>query len=63
MRSDITKKGVEREPHRDLLRDPDLGDDDFNKPFITIVNSCSETVPREAGALSSLASRTVIPTL
>jgi len=45
MRSDIIKKGVERAPHRALLRAIGLSDDDFDKPFIAIVNSYSEIVP------------------
>jgi len=45
MRSDIIKKGIERAPHRALLRAVGLGDDDFDKPFIAVVNSYSEIVP------------------
>jgi len=45
MRSDKVKKGVERAPHRALLRAVGLSDDDFSKPFIALVNSYSEIVP------------------
>ena len=45
MRSDTVKKGFEKAPHRALLRATGLQDDDFNKPFIAIVNSYVDVVP------------------
>ncbi len=39
------KEGVERAPHRSLLRATGLKDEDFEKPFIGIANSYSEVVP------------------
>lgn len=39
MRSDEIKKGVERVPHRALMRALGLKDEDFEKPFIGIANS------------------------
>jgi len=45
MRSDKVKKGIERAPHRSLLRACGLKDDDFNKPFIGIANSFTDVVP------------------
>ncbi len=45
MRSDIVKKGVERAPHRSLLRAVGCSSDDLGKPFIGVVNSFSEIVP------------------
>ncbi|MBT9158437.1 MAG: Dihydroxy-acid dehydratase [Firmicutes bacterium] len=47
MNSDIIKKGVERAPHRSLLRATGIIDNeaDFKKPFIAIANSFSEIVP------------------
>ena len=45
MRSDRIKQGVERAPHRSLLRSLGVVPDDFKKPFIGIVNSFSEVVP------------------
>ncbi|MBN1417521.1 MAG: dihydroxy-acid dehydratase [Planctomycetes bacterium] len=45
MRSDSVKKGMERAPHRALLRATGLGDEDFGKPFIGVVNSHSTVVP------------------
>ena len=45
MKSDAAKKGVERAPHRSLLRALGCTRTDMNKPFIGIVNSFSEIVP------------------
>ncbi len=45
MRSDIVKKGLERAPHRGLLRACGLKDEDIDKPFIAIANSFCEIVP------------------
>ncbi len=58
MRSDTIKKGFERAPHRSLLRATGSieSDEDFNKPFIAIVNSYTDCIPghahlNEVGAL------------
>jgi len=45
MKSDIAKKGVERAPHRSLLRAVGCTTADIDKPFIGIVNSFTEIVP------------------
>ena len=45
MRSDQIKKGFERAPHRALLKATGLKDEDFEKPFIAIVNSYVDIVP------------------
>lgn len=45
MRSDIIKKGIDRAPHRSLLRATGLKDEDFDKPFIGICNSFVEIIP------------------
>ena len=45
MRSDMVKKGIERAPHRALLRAVGCSSDDWNKPFVGVVNSFSEIVP------------------
>lgn len=45
MRSDSLKKGLERAPHRSLLKSLGISDDDMNKPFIGIANSFNEIVP------------------
>ncbi|MGB9729475.1 MAG: dihydroxy-acid dehydratase [Thermoprotei archaeon] len=45
MRSSKITQGIERAPHRALLRAIGLTDNDFNKPIIGIANSYSEFVP------------------
>jgi dihydroxy-acid dehydratase len=45
MRSDQIKKGVERAPHRSLLKALGLTDSDISKPFIGIANSYTSIVP------------------
>jgi len=45
MRSDVIKKGIERAPHRALLRAVGCSSDDWDKPFIGVVNSFTEIVP------------------
>jgi dihydroxy-acid dehydratase len=45
MRSDMIKKGIERAPHRALLRAVGCSSDDWDKPFIGVINSFSEIVP------------------
>lgn len=59
MRSDAIKKGVERAPHRALLKSVGVTDEDLEKPFIAIANSYTSIVPghihlnRVADAVSS----------
>jgi dihydroxy-acid dehydratase len=45
MRSERIKKGFERAPHRALLRATGVKNEDFDKPFIAIVNSYVDIVP------------------
>ncbi len=45
MRSDTVKKGYEKAPHRALLRATGVKEDDFDKPFVAIVNSYVDVVP------------------
>jgi len=45
MRSDVVKRGVERAPHRSLLRAVGWTSAEIDKPLIGIVNSFSEIVP------------------
>lgn len=45
MRSDQIKRGVERAPHRSLLKALGITDADLNRPFIAIVNSYVDIVP------------------
>ena len=41
----MVKKGIERAPHRALLRAVGCSSDDWDKPFIGVINSFSEIVP------------------
>ncbi len=45
MRSDTIKKGLQRAPHRSLLRACGVTDDDMDKPFIGVANSFTDIVP------------------
>src|SRR4030043_181379 len=45
MRSDEIKKGIEKAPHRALLKALGLTDKDMAKPFIGIANSYTNLVP------------------
>ncbi|MDM7999954.1 MAG: dihydroxy-acid dehydratase [Dehalococcoidia bacterium] len=45
MKSDVVKKGIERAPHRALLRALGCSDKDLEQPFVGIINSFSEVVP------------------
>jgi len=47
MRSDIIKKGFEKAPHRSLLKATGVikSDEDFDKPFIGVVNSYIDLIP------------------
>ncbi|MCX8183142.1 MAG: dihydroxy-acid dehydratase [Crenarchaeota archaeon] len=45
LRSDAVKKGVDRAPHRSLLHALGLRNEDFDKPFIGVVNSYTNVVP------------------
>lgn len=45
MRSDTVKKGFDKAPHRALLRATGVQEEDWNKPFVAIVNSYVDIVP------------------
>ncbi len=45
MRSDNIKKGLERAPHRSLLKAVGLIDEEMKLPFIGVVNSWNEIIP------------------
>ncbi|HPC88706.1 MAG TPA: dihydroxy-acid dehydratase [Methanothrix sp.] len=45
MRSDITKTGRERAPHRALLKATGLCDEEIRRPFIGVVNSFNDFIP------------------
>ncbi|MFS8492653.1 MAG: dihydroxy-acid dehydratase, partial [Limnochorda sp.] len=44
-RSDMIKRGIDRAPHRSLLRAAGVREEDFDKPFIAVVNSYVDIVP------------------
>lgn len=45
MRSDTIKKGLQRAPHRSLLRACGVTDQEMEKPFIGVANSFTDIVP------------------
>ncbi len=45
MRSDMIKRGFDRAPHRSLLRAAGVREEDFDKPFIAVVNSYVDIIP------------------
>ncbi|MGB9936337.1 MAG: dihydroxy-acid dehydratase [Methanobacterium sp.] len=45
MRSDSIKKGLQRAPHRSLLRACGVTDSEMDKPFIGVANSFTDIVP------------------
>jgi len=45
LRSDEIKRGIERAPHRSLLKALGLTDKDLEKPFIAVANSFTSVVP------------------
>jgi len=48
LRSDTIKRGIERAPHRALLKALGVTDKDLDKPFIAVVNSFTTVVPGHA---------------
>ncbi|MCM2675213.1 dihydroxy-acid dehydratase [Alkalicoccobacillus plakortidis] len=45
MRSDMIKKGIDRAPHRSLLRAAGVSEEDMDKPFIGVCNSYIDIIP------------------
>lgn len=45
MKSDAIKKGIEKTPHRSLLKASGLTDEEIKRPMIGVVNSKNEIVP------------------
>ncbi|VVB70637.1 Dihydroxy-acid dehydratase [uncultured archaeon] len=45
MRSDVTKVGAKRAPHRALFKATGLCDEEIGRPFIGVVNSFNEFIP------------------
>ena len=48
MRSDAVKRGIERAPHRSLLRALGCTDREMEQPFIGVINSYNEAIPGHA---------------
>ena len=49
MRSDVVKRGVERAPHRSLLRALGCTDREIDQPFVGVINSYNEVIPGHVG--------------
>ena len=45
MNSDQVKSGVERAPHRSLLKADGYSDEQIRRPFVGVVNSFTEIAP------------------
>jgi len=45
MRSDVMKKGLERAPHRSLLKAMGYTDEEISRPMIGVVNAANEIIP------------------
>jgi len=45
MRSDVMKKGLERAPHRSLLKAMGYTDEEISRPLIGVVNAANEIIP------------------
>ncbi|MEN3061258.1 MAG: dihydroxy-acid dehydratase, partial [Candidatus Methanosuratincola petrocarbonis] len=45
MRSDVIKKGVQKTPHRALLKALGLVDEEIARPIVGVVNSWNEIIP------------------
>jgi dihydroxy-acid dehydratase len=49
MRSDVVKQGIERAPHRSLLRALGCTDQEMEQPFVGVINSFNEAIPGHSG--------------
>lgn len=45
MKSDSIKKGVEKAPHRSLLKALGLTEDEIGRPFVGVINTANEIIP------------------
>jgi len=52
MRSDAVKQGLERAPHRSLLRALGCTDREMEQPFVGVINSYNEAIPGHVGLRS-----------
>jgi dihydroxyacid dehydratase/phosphogluconate dehydratase len=49
MRSDLIKKGLERTPHRALIKSTGVPDSELAKPFIGVATSFTDLIPGHVG--------------
>jgi dihydroxy-acid dehydratase len=49
MKSDAVKRGVERAPHRSLLRALGCTDQEMERPFVGVINAYNEAIPGHLG--------------
>ena len=49
MRSDMIKKGLERTPHRALIKGTGVPESAFEKPFIGVATSFTDLIPGHVG--------------
>ena len=47
--SEVVKRGIERAPHRSLLRAMGYTDWEMDQPFVGVINSYNETIPGHVG--------------
>ncbi|MFN3369751.1 MAG: dihydroxy-acid dehydratase, partial [Thermus sp.] len=45
MKSDRIKKGLQQAPARSMLRAVGVGDEDFSRPFVGVVNTFTDGMP------------------
>ncbi|MCL2109645.1 MAG: dihydroxy-acid dehydratase, partial [Oscillospiraceae bacterium] len=45
MRSNLMKQGINRTPHRALLKSLGVTDSEMKKPFVAVISAASEYVP------------------
>jgi dihydroxy-acid dehydratase len=49
LKSDVIRQGIERAPHRSLLRALGCTDGEIEQPFVGVINSFNETIPGHKG--------------
>jgi len=49
MRSDMIKKGLERTPHRALIKGTGVPESEMEKPFIGVATSFTDLIPGHVG--------------
>jgi dihydroxy-acid dehydratase len=49
LKSDVLRQGIERAPHRSLLRALGCTDSEIAQPFVGVINSFNETIPGHKG--------------